>query len=274
MTENTICSSKQDLIDRFPQDQQPIHKESVYHLSIDDVFTSLIEISDQGIRLFEHPLFSFLQSLHERFGIHVDLYLFAEGEVLGRRRTLGELNEQLRAELSDAHWIHLGPHALNYSTAPFGQPQDELIKSLDTLYEQIDCLSGKNSRSRWLRLHYFSECFEVLPYLRSKGVEAILLTDRPAVSFRLSASQTTLLETSGSVAFGGVSLLRSFQRVESLVNMDLDDLKLVEMLRERLDMHGYVALFTHEINLADPKVRDLLTRFLQNLEGLGARPVY
>ena len=250
-----------------------MQREKTYHLSVDDVFVSLAEVVDRDIGLFDHPVFTFLQSIHERFGIDIDLYLFGEGEASGHRRTLGDLAGQLHDELCEVPWIHFGPHALNYETRPYDQTLEELIMTFDSIYEQIDWLSGKTARSRCLRLHYFSECFEAIPYLRSKGIEVLYLTDRPAVSYNLPATQTTLLQESGAVVVDGMSLQRSFPRIESLVTLDLSNLKLATMLRDYVQLYGYVALFTHEINLADAKVRDLIFRCLLQLENLGAKPI-
>ena len=41
-------------------------------------------------------------------------------------------------------------------------------------YLAIAHFVGPRQASRWVRLHYFSECFELAPFWRDKGVEALL----------------------------------------------------------------------------------------------------
>ena len=45
--------------------EESLGKTPFYHFSVDDVFESLIEITDKGIEVFEHPFFSFLKELHD-----------------------------------------------------------------------------------------------------------------------------------------------------------------------------------------------------------------
>jgi hypothetical protein len=244
-----------------------------YHLSVDDVFAALIEAADAGVAPFDHPFFAFLQGLHDEFGAHVDLYLFAEGAVNGRARRLEEVPDAFGARLAAASWLRLGPHALDDATRPYDQSPDEFRSLLARLYGQIDRLVGPDRRARWVRLHYFSECYEAAPSLCERGVEALLLTDKPDVSYRLDDGARQELAQCGAARHCGLTLRRSFTRIEQMVREGWDEATTVSGLRQRLEEHGYVALFTHEADAADPQVRAQVRRCLAALRNLEAAPI-
>ena len=75
------------------------------HFSVDDVFKSLIEISDKNIKLQKHWFFSQFYNLWKKYKLKTGLYIFYEGEVDGRLRNLKEVRN-ITKELK-GNWIYL-----------------------------------------------------------------------------------------------------------------------------------------------------------------------
>ncbi len=244
-----------------------------YHVSVDDVFGSMFAPAESGTERIGPGLFAFLSELNGAFGCGVDLYVFEHGTVGGRKKSLAEVPEALGEVFHARPWLRVGPHAECYALPPFEQSVRQQEAMLARVYQQIDRLAGSDARSRWLRLHYFSECYELAPYLTSMGVGSLLLTDKEAVAYRLDSAGREELQRNGLARHGGMVLRRSFPRVEHLVDEGWEDTRLRTALLERLQQHGYVALFTHEVDLGRAEVREGLMRCVGMLEELGAVPV-
>ena len=240
-----------------------------YHFSIDDIFDSLIEVTDSNIALFEHPFFAFLQSLHVDYAISVELYLFYQKMLNGRLRNLSQVSSRLNKYFISAPWLRLGPHALDYDTAPYIQSPAEQRKTFNAIYEEIARFAGSNNMSRWLRLHYFSESYELVAYWQSKGVDTLLLTDKPAVAYCLPNKEKETLANSGFAKYQGLNLRRSHERMENLVAEALVGSELQARLAIHLNKHGYLVLFSHEINMSDTKIQDTTRECLSYVKQQG-----
>lgn len=224
---------------------------------MDDVFDSLLEASDAGTSIFAHPLFRFLREVHETFDARVALYVFLEAERDGRRRSLSEVSSALQAELAAAPWISFGPHGLDYAHPPYSQSRDGQLRTFEAIYREIDRLAGRQRRSPWVRLHSFSEAFDLSDYWLRQGVTTLLLTDKPSVSYRLPADLRAELAARGFVQHEGLTLRRSHERLEALPagNGSSDAVRL--RLDEHLRRHGSLVLFSHEGELAREDVQSV-----------------
>lgn len=242
------------------------------HFSVDDVFESLVRISDDGGGLFEAPFFAFLQELHERWGIDVDVYLFFRQRIDGRVRTLREVSSSLAGDFQSAPWLRLGPHALDYDHAPYAQSPRAQRAVFDAIYAELDRFAGAGRRASWVRLHYFSEAFGIADYWSENGVTTLLLTDKPAGSYHLPDPERERLLRDGRVEFGGMSLRRSHERVENIAREAPSEEELVGRLRDHADRHGALVLFSHEVDLGRGDVRDTCHRCLELAQGLGLIP--
>ena len=242
-----------------------------FHLSVDDVFADLVTASDHGRALAADKMIGALDRLNAEFGTSVDLYLFAESELDGQQRRLEELSTAVVADLRARPWLRLGPHAANPQTPPHRQTLAELEATLERLFDIVDHLGGATARSRWVRLHEFSEAYEAAPVLRAYGIEALFTTDKPAIAWRLPPAEREVLRTKGRVHFRGIDFARSHFRAERLVAEGIDRPSLLERAREIVDAHGFLAIFTHEICFNDPRVAAMLHDVLAACRVLGLR---
>jgi hypothetical protein len=245
-------------------------EELRFHFSVDDVFDAFIDVADRRLELFEQPFFGFLQALHAEFGVVVHLYVFHRKAVHGRRRSLEEVPETVGAALRRSRWLHLGPHALDYDTPPYAQTPDQQVRALDAIYAELDRFAPDASRSPWVRLHCFSETYEIASYLGDRGVSAILTTDKPAVAYRLPDALRRQLQEEGEVAFGGIRAIRSHFRLETLVAAGLTGARLAETLDAALSAHGRAVVMTHECEVPRPEVREMARAVLRHLTSRGA----
>jgi hypothetical protein len=240
-----------------------------FHLSIDDVLPALVVASDTRRPLAESRMFGTLDRLYAAFGMNIDLYFFGTCEVGGKLRALEEVSEKVAADIRTRSWIRLGPHAERPDIAPHRQTTEDLHATLRRLFDGIDRLGGRDARSAWVRLHEFSEAYEAASFLTAEGVEALLTTDKPAVSWRLPRPETDILHRTGRVRFAGMDFVRSHLRVEELVARGVDRTALAARVREIVDGHGFVTIFTHEICFEDPRTVEMLHDLLETCRALG-----
>ena len=217
-----------------------------FHFSIDDVFDSLIEITDKNIPLFEHPYFVMLKKMHDKYGISVGLHLFFEKEIDGKLRSLMDVRDLKKEIKDDGGWIYFAPHALNFETAPYNQSKDEQIKTFDLTYKEIDRFAGRDSYAKWIRLHYYSESYELADYFASKGVNALFSTDKPAGSHRMPQNIKDSLNNEGHATYEGMNFIRTHFRIENFANVNLDELGIKNLIKESFDKYGYIIIYAHE----------------------------
>jgi len=224
---------------------------AAYHFSIDDVLADLFDS--------RAPLWPFLDEAHARFGVAPDLYAFLHGD---GRSLAGVPLEAFAAR----PWLRLGPHGRDMATPPHSE---DPAATFTSLYAAIDRAVGRERRSTWLRLHYFSEPYEAAQQLLAEGARGLLLTDRDAVAYRLPGAAKAELAATGRTTHAGLELRRSHVRLEDF----LDRGEAPEPALDRaLAQHGYVTIFTHERELARPELRAFALRCFAHLAACGIVP--
>ena len=242
-----------------------LEKMPFYHFSVDDVFESLIEITDKKIEVFDHPFFSFLRELHDEFDVKVDLYLFFQKKIDGRLRTLKEVSNSLKQILNDNSWIKFGPHALDQETSPYSQTPGEQINTFNNIYNEIYRFSGKENISKWVRLHRFSESYELKDYFHSHGVEALFTTDKDRITTRMPDSINESLKLTGFAEYNGLKFIRSHIRTENLANDGIKKEELDELIKKYLNKHNHICFFTHEYEIPRDEVKFITKELIKEL---------
>lgn len=231
-----------------------------YHFSVDDALESLLEVSDRRQSLLEHPFFGFLNQLHMRYDAHIDLYLFSQLSPERGCRGLEHISSSLRNCFDNCPWLRLGPHGLDDATPPHTQSISEQLAFFEAAYAEIARFAGHDRLCEWMRLHYFSECYELASYLRSHRVSALLTTDKPAICYRLPSEAREGLQKHGRTDFNGIHFVRSHVRVENLAGRSLSDLQLFDELDRLCANTTCAVVFTHEYELIRPEVREMTFR--------------
>lgn len=229
--------------------------KSTYHFSIDDVFNSLIELSDQKIPFFHHPFYRFLKEAHDKFGTNIDLYCFYQREIDGKMRTLRDVSSHIKQTIQANPWLRFGPHALDYATAPYNQKPNDAAEAFDKIYHEIKRFAGIRNFSRFIRLHYFSEVYELAEYFKSRGVEALFSTDKDVFSHRMPEKVKQSLAMKGLASYQKMNFIRTHFRVENFVQLQRSDKEINQFLIKFLDKFGFIMFFTHEYDVPDPRVK-------------------
>lgn len=123
------------------------------------------------------------------------------------------LGVDLRILLKTHPWIRFGPHALDSTTPPHTQTLAAQQEFCESFYNHIHRFAGRELASRWVRLHYFSDCCELATFFRSRQVDALLTTDKPALRYRLPVSQNEQLARQSDTEFASNHFVRSHVRL-------------------------------------------------------------
>lgn len=223
-----------------------------YHFSVDDVFDALIEISDKNLSLFNHPFFKFLKKIHQEFDVNVGLHLFYQKKIGRSIRTLGEVIS-LKNQLKKEDWLFFAPHALEYDTPPYAQSASEQITTFNKIYKQIDRFAGKKNYTKYVRLQYYSESFELKDYFKVKGVETLFTTDREVGSHRMPKKVGSRLVEKGYVKYKGMNFIRTHFRVEFFAKEEIEQKDVLERMKKAFLKYGFIVFYTHEVDIMEEK---------------------
>ena len=240
-----------------------------FHFSIDDILPSLIDVSLNNMSLFDHKLMKFMKYVYEKKGLTFDLMLFYEQtDYDGTVNNLGDIRD-IRSELIEAgDFIRFGPHSLNSATPPHNQTTQDQITTFDSIFNQIDRFAGDNMRSRWVRLHFFSELFELGSYFKKNGIEALFLTDNPVVTHRMNETCASRIKEHGCVRYNDTNFIRTHFRLEDFPRARLSKTDITNKFRQCLDKHGFIVMMSHEYELTRTEVRVTLMEVLKILDEL------
>ena len=230
-----------------------------FHFSVDDVLGAVLQLSDWGVTVEQQPMLGLLARLHAETGVESALYCFHDMTLAdGRRRSLDEVSEAAGAVLAQAPAFRWGPHAVNYATAPHAQTVEAARASFTALEAALARFAPAHRRADWVRLHYFSELYELAPLWAAQGISALLTTDKPALAWRLPQGCKADLAAKGRTSHAGMGFITSHLRLE--VFREDDPARFCDRIDAAVARHGFCTLFTHEADLDDPVLRRLLAR--------------
>ena len=241
------------------------YEKPFYHFSIDDVIDSLIEVSNSSNDFFSNSFFKFLDTIHSKYNVNIDLYCFYQKNISNNLIRLNELSNKHEKIFVKNQWLRFGPHALDAETAPYSQSPDKQIQIFDSIYKEIERFTGSSSKSRLVRLHFFSESFELSNYFCTKNVHSLFTTDKPAISHRMNEKVKFELNKFGHTMFNEICFVRSHFRIETLVEQNLSHDEIINLLEHYLSTFGFVTFFSHEYELIRPEVREVLDFVLKYL---------
>ncbi len=229
-----------------------------FHFSIDDVFESLIEVSDKNMPIKKHYFFKILYTLWKKHKIKTGLHLFYQKEIQGRIRTLKEVRN-LEKELRE-NWIYFNIHGLDPETPPYKQTIKEQKKTFDKISKEISRFSNKKYFTSFTRLHHYSESFELKEYFKKKKIQGLFSTDRKVGSHRMSKKSSLRLIEKGEVKFKGMNFFRTDFRVEWLEKENLKDIKtnFIDTLRKK----NKIIIYSHEYELKRKNIRKTLMKLM------------
>ncbi len=230
------------------------------HFSIDDVFKSLIEVNDKNLKLKDHWFFSFLYKIYKIYNIKICLYLFYESKINGKIRSLKEIRS-LKKQINE-NWLYFGAHALNYKSPPHKIPINLQKKHIEKIYKEIIRFAGSKYLAKHVRLHEYSECYEIKNTFNKYKIRSLFTTDRNIGSYRLNKVNSKELLKKGVTQFKGQNFIRTDLRVENMIsNTTKQNSYLIDSI---LKKKNFLILYTHEYELKKKICRTTLEKLLKN----------
>ena len=233
-------------------------KKNSFHLSVDDVLPSLLDVSSKDLRLTDNVFFKTLRTAWELYGVKTGLNLFYECYDNELLRSLQDVR-CLTPEILD-DWIFFGPHALNNETPPYCQTIEDQIQTFDRINHQIDRIAH-NKKSQSIRLHHYSECYENAEYFLANGVGEIFTTDKSVGLHRLGSHERECILKNGSILKNGLKLTRTHYRVEDLANQNVTKNEFILMARKCINDHQRIIIYSHEYE----HKRDVVNKMFLNV---------
>lgn len=231
-----------------------MQKKIYLYFSVDDVFKSLIEITDKNIKLKNHWFFSLFYKLWKKYKIKTGLYLFYQGVINGRMRDLRQVRN-IQEELNE-NWIYFGPHALDKFKPPHRFSVKSQKKHISKIYKEIYRFAGKNCTTKQLRLHEYSESFELERFFKKYNVASLFVTDKSVGAHRLPNKNKVELLNKGQTFYKKLNFIRTDFRIELLVKEKKlkNRKKIIKVLKNR----NFITIYSHEYELKKKKCREKL----------------
>jgi len=231
--------------------------KNTFHFSVDDVFDALLEVTDNQIPLFDHPFFFFLNAMHREFDAKIGCHLFYQKNINGKLRTLKEVSSLKDQLTGDNPWLFFAPHALEYETPPYAQSVEDQIQTFDKIYREIDRIAGSHVYTQFLRLHYYSESYELADYFRTRGAKALFATDRKVGSYRMPDHVAKQLLEDGYANYQGMNFIRTQFRAEFFANKNVTSSQVMKHIANAYQKYGFITFYTHECDMMNEKGRSM-----------------
>jgi hypothetical protein len=239
-----------------------------FHFSIDDVFRCLIKVTDNHIPLFSHPFFRFLKEIHEGFDVNIGLHLFFEEQLEGKIRNLSEVVDLTEQLAQSGSWLFFGPHALSPDISPYMQSPKDQKTTFANIYREIDRFAGPERHAQSIRLHHYSESYELSSFFHKYGVLTLFSTDRDTTSHRMPESVKEKIRSTSYATYRNQQFVRTHFRVEFLTDDGCDTKTLHETFNDILIRYGFLVFYTHEYELERPEVRKMTRMCMETLKNL------
>ena len=236
-------------------------KKIDFHFSVDDVFKSFIEITDKNIKLKDHWFFSYLSKINKKYNIKIALYLFFEGKVNGKIRNLTEVRD-LRKELK-GNWIFFGAHALNTKIPPHKLPIKTQKSQLKKIYREITRFAGRKYFARKVRLHEYSESYELNKDLKNYNINTLFTTDKKIGAHRLPTKNKNDLIEKGITIYKNQKFIRTDFRVEDMAKNSIS--RNINNINKILKKRKFLTIYSHEYELKRNICRK---NFVKNLNSI------
>ena len=134
----------------------------------------------------------------------------------GKLRNLKEIKKLNKNQFKD--WLYFGPHGLNKETPPHLQSPNEQKKCFKKIINEINRFAGSKNYSSFIRLHHYSESFELYNFFKKNNIKALFSTDRNVGSHRMPNKISQELITKGYAEFKKLQFIRTDFRIEWLVD--------------------------------------------------------
>jgi len=235
-----------------------MQKKINFHFSVDDVLKSLIEVSDKKIKLKDHWFFLYLYKIYLKYNVKISLYLFFEENMDGKKRNLTHVRN-LKNELNE-NWLYFGAHSLNYDKPLHSQTVLQQKNDIKKIYKEIIRFAGKELLASKVRLHQYSECYEIKDILKTYNIKYLFTTDKNVGAHRLESKNKKDLLLKGFTKYKGVNFIRTDLRVEDMISKSFK--KNIIDIKKIIKKKNFLIIYTHEYELKKIICRTKFTSLL------------
>lgn len=179
------------------------------HLSIDDVSISMKDLTSDSLEyssILEQSFFRKLHFLHRYLGAKFTLYVYANDGSYD----IDNFPCKYKYELQSYSWLRFGYHAQS--------PMDSIpnFAEFKDAYNKVDSnlLVKLGGHTKTLRLHYFYASYDIVKFLKEKGIATLLSADDNRISYSLSKDNNGKLIAEGVLYYDGINYMRTDIRVE------------------------------------------------------------
>ncbi|MBE5962600.1 MAG: hypothetical protein E7256_14690 [Lachnospiraceae bacterium] len=233
------------------------------HFSVDDFILNFADLTAQKDRypsIFNQPVFSFFQRMHEEYGAVFSLYCF--GKDLKSGFLLEDVTRDYRKEFEEnASWLKFGFHAMdseavygdNRGTRTINRDADQALDDYQYVMHQLSEIVGEKAIDTVPRIHFFAGTSACCMAWKNAyhGVTGLIAADDNRISYDHSDKQHECLVRENVIYDEEKELY--FWRT----NIRLENEKEEEILRQKIrSFQGKCQIvFTHECYLNEVEMQ-------------------
>ena len=120
--------------------------------------------------------------------------------------------------------------------------------------------------TNYVRLHHYSESYELAEYFKEKGVRALFTTDKPIVSHRMPDRNRLDLIEKGYTNYNQLSFVRTDFRVENFANESLEFYDIQSIFDKTVKRYSSIIIYAHEYEFKRTEVYDMLKICIEILD--------
>lgn len=228
--------------------------KGTFHFSIDDVFCLLLDSSIHKINLKDHIITGELYKYYVNSGLITSLYCFREKKINNNNFDFFDLKFSKNRKID---WLNFGFHAKNFETPPYSMDVKLLKNEFDEFTNKIH-KSSKLKNSEFIRLHYYSECFELKKIFKKYKLKGLFTTDKKMLSYRLKQKNKIDLKNIGFTTYNNLKFIRTFFRIENFSKNNLSKKELLKLLEKTFNDYEFLTIYVHEYDLYNKKTLEYL----------------
>lgn len=231
-----------------------IKLKGTFHFSIDDVFSLLLDSSIHKLNLKNHIIIGELYKYYIKYGLVTSLYCFREKKIYNYNINFFDLTFPKNRKID---WLNFGFHAKNFKTPPYAMDVSLLKNEFNEFTKKIHN-SSKLIKSEYIRLHYYSECFELKNIFKKYKLKGLFTTDKKKLSYRLNQKNKIDLKNRGFTIYDDLQFIKTFFRIEDFSKNNLSKIDILTLLEKTFNDYEFLTIYVHEYDLYNQKTFEYL----------------
>lgn len=215
-------------------------KSKVAHISIDDVWSSLKELSEKKYdTIFKVKLFKNLKSYNRKYNAKFTLYVYEKNK--RGNYNIKDIPTKFKEEFkANSAWLKFGYHGIDETDNLNNINLNEFSTSFKNVKSAIINFSSRENLSEVLRLHYFSGEEKHIDYLYKSGVKILLCSDDKRMNYDLNKNENLEVQKKREIIKNKIKYCKTDIRLDNIKWLNINK-KLDEFIN-----NNEVIIFVHE----------------------------